>query len=146
MVDVGRRFELAGRAASAGRFDLAEYEAGELEECFESDVPGAQMPKEGSTQQIPALAKSFADSVAPALRRAAAARDRDGFALAFEDASAACNACHRASARGFIEVPAEIGKAVPVVEPMGEGPHQPTSPIPSVALPPRPEPRPASPG
>ena len=59
MVQVGRRFELAGRAAVANRFELAAFEAGELGELFENDVPRASLPKEGPTTQIPAMAKAF---------------------------------------------------------------------------------------
>ena len=34
MIDIGRRFEIAGRAARAGQFELAEFEANELEGTF----------------------------------------------------------------------------------------------------------------
>lgn len=118
MAQVARRFELAGRAASANRFELAEFEAGEIEELFETDVPGAEMPREGPTAQIPVLAKAFLSTNAPELRKAAAARDRAAFSAAFRTAAAACNACHQASAKAFIQVPSEMGKAVPDVEPM----------------------------
>src|SRR5690349_21860362 len=57
MSRVGHRFEMAGRAAAANRFELAGFEAGELQELFETDVPRASLPKEGSTSQIPAMAK-----------------------------------------------------------------------------------------
>lgn len=63
MVQVGRRFEIAGRAAEAGRFELAAFEAGELEELFEKEVPRASLPKEGPTAQIPAMAKAFLESI-----------------------------------------------------------------------------------
>jgi hypothetical protein len=116
MVQVARRFEIAGRAANAGRFELAEFEAGEIEELFEGDVPNAELPKEGPTAHIPAMAKSFLDANAPDLKKAAASKDRAAFAAAFQRASAACNACHRASAKGFIEVPSEPGKGVPDLE------------------------------
>src|SRR5579863_10292788 len=59
MAEVARRFELAGRAANANRFELAEFEAGEIAELFETDVPNAELPKEGPTAHIPAMAKSF---------------------------------------------------------------------------------------
>src|ERR1700739_4866662 len=62
MVQVARRFEIAGRAAQANRFELAEFEAGEIEELFESDVPAAEMPKEGPTAHIPAMAQAFLQS------------------------------------------------------------------------------------
>jgi hypothetical protein len=118
MAQVARRFELAGRAANANRFELAEFEAGELEELFETDVPGAKMPKEGPTAQIPILAKAFLSTNAPELKKAAVARDRTAFSLAFRSAAAACNACHQASAKAFIQVPTEMGRAVPDVDPL----------------------------
>jgi cytochrome c553 len=118
MAQVARRFEIAGRAAVGNRFELAEYEAGELEELFEADVPGAEMPKEGPTAHIPAMAKAFLETNARGLRKAAAAKDSAAFAAAFEAAAAVCNACHQASAKGFIEVPAAPGKSVPNVDPL----------------------------
>ena len=117
MVQVARRFEIAGRAANANRFELAEFEAGEIEELFESDVPSAELPKEGPTAHIPAMAKAFLGANAPELRKAAAAKDHAAFATAFQHAASACNACHQASAKGFIQVPSEPGKAVPDLDP-----------------------------
>jgi len=118
MVQVGRRFELAGRAADANRFELAEFEAGELGEVFENDVPNAELPKEGPTAQIPALAKAFLETNAPELQKAAAAKDRAAFAAAFQHAASACNACHQASEKAFIQVPSVPGKPVPEVDPL----------------------------
>jgi hypothetical protein len=118
MADVARRFEIAGRAAKANRFELAQYEAGEIEELFESDVPGAEMPKEGPTAHIPAMTRAFRESNAPELRKAAASRDGAAFAAAFERASVACNACHQASGKGFIHIPSEPGRGVPDLDPL----------------------------
>jgi hypothetical protein len=118
MVQVGRRFELAGRAAVANRFELAAFEAGELGELFENDVPGASLPKEGPTAQIPAMAKAFLESIPPELTRAATSRDPAAFAAAFEHAAAMCNECHRAAEKGFIQVPAAPGQSVPVLDPL----------------------------
>jgi hypothetical protein len=113
MVGIARRFEIAGRAAKANRFELAEFEAGEIEEAFEADVPGAELPQEGPTAHIPAMAKSFLMGNAPELRKAAAAKDPVAFAAAFQHAAAVCNACHQAAAKGFIQVPSEPGQPVP---------------------------------
>jgi hypothetical protein len=116
MVQVARRFEIAGKAAVGRRYELAAFEAGELEELFESDVLDAEPPKEGPTAQIPAMAKAFLATNAPELKRAAASGDTKAFTLAFERAAAACNACHSASAKGFIQIPAIPGASVPEVE------------------------------
>ncbi len=118
MAEVARRFELAGRAAHANRFELAEFEAGEIEELFESDVPGAEMPKEGPVAHIPAMAKAFLETNAPELKKAAAGKDRAAFAGAFQRAAAACNGCHLASAKAFIQVPSEPGRGVPDLDPL----------------------------
>jgi hypothetical protein len=117
MVQVARRFEIAGRAANANRFALTEFEASEIEELFETDVPGAELPKEGPTAHIPAMAKAFLETDAPDLKKAAATKDRAAFAAAFARASSSCNACHQASAKGFIQVPSEPGKGVPDLDP-----------------------------
>jgi hypothetical protein len=118
MADVARRFEIAGRAAKANRFELAEFEAGEIEELFQADVPSAEMPKEGPTAHIPAMTRAFLESNAPELRKTAASRDGAAFAAAFGRAAVACNACHQASAKGFIQVPSEPGRGVPDLEPL----------------------------
>ena len=118
MVQVGRRFEVAGRAASANRFELAAFEANELGELFENDVPRASLPKEGPTSQIPAMAKAFLESMPPELNRAAASGDRAAFALAFQHAAAMCNACHESAAKGFIQVPSVPGRSVPTLDPL----------------------------
>lgn len=117
MVQVARRFEIAGRAANANRFELAEFEAGEIGELFENDVPSADMPKEGPTAHIHAMATAFLETNASELKKAAAAKDRAAFAAAFQHAASACNACHQASAKWFIQVPLEPGKAVPDLDP-----------------------------
>lgn len=116
MSEIGRRFEIAGRAALAGRMELAEYEVGELKELFENDIPGAAPPKEGPTAHIPAMAQAFLKGPVPELRLAAAKKDRAAFAAAFGSAAAMCNACHQASAKGFIEVPSVPGKGVPSLD------------------------------
>lgn len=118
MVQVARRFEVAGRAASANRFELAAFEAGELGELFENDVPRATLPKEGPTAQIPMMAKAFLQAIPPELTKAAEGKDGAAFALAFQHAAAMCNACHTSAAKGFIQVPSVPGQSVPVLDPL----------------------------
>lgn len=118
MIDVGRRFETAGRAVLANRFELAEFEVGEIQEAFENDVPHATLPKEGPTAQIAPMAAEFVKTVVPELKRAAAAKDGAAFTKAFGSASVACNACHTASAKAFIQVPSLPGKLVPDTDPL----------------------------
>jgi hypothetical protein len=118
MADVGRRFEVLGRAAAGNRFELAAYEADELGELFENDVPRASLPKEGPTAQIPALSKQFLQTAPPALIKAAQAKDPVAFNAAFADAAALCNTCHQSAEKGFIQVPVIPGQAVPVLVPV----------------------------
>lgn len=118
MIGIGRRFETAGRAALANRFELAEFEVGEIQEAFEDDVPHASPPKEGPTAHIAPMAADFVRTIVPELKRAAAAKDSAGFGRAFQSASAACNSCHTASAKAFIQVPSVPGKPVPDTDPL----------------------------
>ena len=117
MAEVGLRFERAGRAASSGRFELAAFEVGELEELFSEDVPNAELPKEGTSVNLPGLASIFAKTNIAPLKSAAAAHDLSRFRDAFRDASLACTACHQASGHGFIEISPTLNHAVPNLEP-----------------------------
>lgn len=118
MVDVGHRFEVLGRAADSGRYDLADYELGEIEESFEEALPDADPPKEGHPEVLPALVSAFAKTTIPDLKHAIASHDRTAIAAAFEKTATACNACHKASGHGFIEVPLVLGKSVPNTDPV----------------------------
>ncbi len=117
MIDVGRRFELAGKAASANRFELAAFEVGEIQESFGEDLPNAELPKEGNPQALPAMQRAFLETNAPELVKAAQNKDAHAFGDAFARAAAACNACHQSSGHGFIEIPTTPGQPVPSVSP-----------------------------
>jgi len=118
MADVARRFEMLGRAASGGRFELAEYQLGEIEEQFTETLPHAAPPREGHPEVLPAMAGAFAQTSVTDLRRALIARDRAQFSAAFERAATACNGCHQASGHGFIEVPTIPGRTIPNLDPL----------------------------
>ncbi len=120
MGEVGRRFELVGRAVAANRFELAAFEVDEMGEAF-SQLPRAEPPKEGDAKVLPPMVEAFRKTELPDLARAARGKDRRAFADAFARAAAACNACHVASGHGFIEVPTKPGKPVPDVEPAPSG-------------------------
>lgn len=117
MAEVGQRFERAGRAASANRFELAAFEVGELDELFREDLPRAELPKEGAPASLPAESDAFVKAYPARLKKAAAAHDLAAFSDAFRDAAVACNACHAASGHGFIEIPTALGKPVPSLDP-----------------------------
>jgi len=119
MVNVGHRFEVAGRAMVAGRYELAEFEVGEIEEAFEDDVPHAELPKEGPTAQIRPMAENFLKTNVPELKKAAASKNVAAFQTAFEHTAGACNVCHLAAQKGFIQIPTVPGRPVPELSPIG---------------------------
>jgi hypothetical protein len=118
MADVARRFELLGRAAVAGRFELADYQLGELGEQFEDTLPHASLPREGHPEVLPAISSAFVHTNLPELQRALASRDHAAVLAAFERTARACNGCHRASGHGFIEIPLVAGRSVPNTDPV----------------------------
>jgi len=118
MSEVGQRFERAGRAASAGRFDLAAYEVSELNELFSDDLPRAEPPKDGASASLPAMSDAFTRTALAPLKAAAGAHDLAAFRSAFKDAATSCNSCHQISLHPFIEVPAELDKPVPNLDPV----------------------------
>lgn len=117
MADVARRFELLGRAATAGRYELADYQLGEIEEHFVETLPHAAPPREGHPEVLPAMATAFAQTTIADLRRSLATHDRTQFNAAFERTATACNGCHQASGHGFIEVPTTPGRSIPNTDP-----------------------------
>jgi len=117
MFEVGRRFEQAGRAVGAGRWALADYDVGEIEEVFGQDVPTAIMPEDVHIDLLP-IAREFANSVPATLHKAIASRDEAAFESAFASASARCNACHEEAGKPFIQVPGKIGVSVPRLDPV----------------------------
>ncbi|HTJ81492.1 MAG TPA: cytochrome c [Polyangiaceae bacterium] len=118
MANVARRFELVGKAASGGRFELASFEADEIGEVFEGTLPHAEPPKEGHPEVLPETAKAFLQTNVPDLERALESKDQSAIKAAFERTANACNGCHQASGHGFIEIPTVPGHAVPNTDPV----------------------------
>jgi hypothetical protein len=112
MSEVGRRFELLGRAAKANRWELATYELGELKEAFD-DVPKATLPEGIGEANIKGLAEAFVATHPPELDAALKAHQWTALSGAYQRAAETCNGCHKAARRGFIEVPGEPGVPVP---------------------------------
>jgi hypothetical protein len=117
MSEVGRRFGLLGRAASAGRWELASFELHELEEVFE-ELPSAAPPGRDGGIDLREVERSFLSTHPAALRAALDARDPAAFAQAFAGAAATCNGCHIGSEHGFIEIPSQPGAEVPRLDPV----------------------------
>jgi len=113
MVETGHRFELAGMARSAGRWELATYEVGEIAELFDVDVSRALLPGACDDDVSEAMFSRLLDEELPALKQAADERDDALFAERYRLASVSCNTCHATCAVGFIEIPDAPGHNVP---------------------------------
>jgi hypothetical protein len=118
MAEVGTRFERMGRADLAGRFELAEFERGELEEIFEEDLPRAEPPRESAGVDLNGVAEAFRETNLPALQKAIQSEDARAFGEAFALASETCNGCHRTSGHNFIEIPDRPGQTIPKLDPV----------------------------
>jgi hypothetical protein len=116
MVEVGRRFETIGKTAKAGRWDLALYELGELQEAFEA-LPKAEPPEKTEGVNLVGLSQAFLNTHPPEIKVALTAHDLRQLGQAFANAAETCNGCHKAAGRAFIQVPGEPGAAVPKVDP-----------------------------
>jgi len=115
MPELGRRFETLGRAVKAQRFELAAYEAHEMQEVFEDDFPGASQPDEVKNDLRP-LGDSFGTRFLSPIVAAANAKDEGRLGTAYRAAAAACNSCHQAAGKAFIEVSPDPGLSCPRVE------------------------------
>jgi hypothetical protein len=113
MDEVGRRFRRASRAVKADRWDLAVYDLHELDEVFEEDLKDS---KWGGKPQLAKLADAMQAHQLAALHAAVTAHDHAAFATAVADAAKACHDCHKQAEMQYIEVSAEVGAEVPVLE------------------------------
>ncbi len=120
MVETAHRFELAGVARSAGRWELAAYEVGEIAELFDVDVSRALLPGACDDDVSEAMFSRLLDEELPALKQAAEERDDALFAERYRLASVSCNTCHATCAVSFIEVPNTPGADVPRLDPPAE--------------------------
>lgn len=85
-------------AGEAGNWPLAAYELDELREGFDDAVRLHPVHKGAEVGELlPALTGPAMDRLA----RAVAARDATAFPAAFDELTAACNACHEATGFGF---------------------------------------------
>jgi hypothetical protein len=116
MWEAGWRFQRAGQAARAGRWDLARYDLHELDEVFAEDIARAETHDE--KVDIHKLAREFAQVQLPAMRAAVDAHDMQQFNSAIVAAAKSCNDCHKLVDKPFIEVPLEAGAEVPLLTPI----------------------------
>ncbi len=106
MMEVGYRFALAGRAAEAQNFPLADYEVDELGESFEQVrvvPPPEDIPK---GVKLDGLIDAYLRQTLPPLRKAAQKADARAFRAAYASAVGQCNGCHKAAGKPFLKVPA----------------------------------------
>jgi hypothetical protein len=97
-------------AGNARNWELADYQAEELEELLEDIVKRIPIYKD-----IP-VAKLFESTAMPPIGEVQAAiksRDSKAFLTAYDKLTAACNACHEAASRGFIVVQRPATSAFP---------------------------------
>jgi hypothetical protein len=108
MVEMANRFERAGRAAVADRWDLASYDLAEIDELVERDMNAHTF-----TSASRHVLDTFVSVSLPELHRASSAHDSHAYELANAKAAQICNDCHRASDKGFIEISERIGAVAP---------------------------------
>jgi hypothetical protein len=86
-------------AGNARNWDLADYQAGELEELLEDVAKRIPAYKEVPVgKMIEASALPPIDDIKAAVK----SRDSKAFASAYDKLTSACNTCHEAANRGFI--------------------------------------------
>lgn len=117
MVEVGARFETLGGAVAARRWELAEFERGEIDELLAEDLPRADAPREVMSVDLNDLAQAFRESQLAELKTSLVAKDSAAAARSYALAAETCNGCHLASGHGFIEIPEELGKGIPKLDP-----------------------------
>jgi hypothetical protein len=110
MAEVARSFESAGRAAEGGHYDLVRFDASELEQLFEGEVPEAVPPKDVPLADLSRMNGAFLEVNVPEINRAAASKDPDRVAAALARAGDACRACHAASRKSSVAVPSFPGE------------------------------------
>lgn len=87
-------------AAAAGNWPLAAYELDELHEGFDDAVRFHPTHKDAPAP-IASLLPEMTTAPLQALESAVQAQDHRRFVVAYDDLTAACNACHRAARFGF---------------------------------------------
>jgi len=88
-------------AGNARNWELADYQAEELEELLEDVAKRVPVYKEVPVgKMIEATAIPPIDDIKAAVK----SRDSKAFAAAYDKLTSACNACHEAANRGFIVI------------------------------------------
>jgi len=118
MVETAQRFVLAGKARTAGRWELSAYEVGEIIELFDVDMSRAFLPDVCDDSISEPMFSQLLDHQLPALKEAAEQHHAALFAERYRLVSASCNTCHATCAVPFVEVPDVPGHDVPRMDPV----------------------------
>ena len=119
MVQVARRFEVAGRAGRQTASSWLPSRSGNSESCSRTTFHARACPRRAPRlRSLRWPRPSWSPSLRELTRAAAIEGSSQRSAAAFEHAAAMCNACHVSAAKGFIQVPSVPGQSVPVVDPL----------------------------
>jgi hypothetical protein len=106
MVEMDRRFKLAGAAIAARQGGLADYELFGLLRSVRDDLPQARPPETARSERLEPFVSAFIDSDFPFVRQAVWdenwPRAREGLARM----AATCNGCHVAGNVAFLKISA----------------------------------------
>jgi len=111
MVEIDRRFQLAGAAIARKDADTADYYLYALLRSIGEDLPRARPPESRSQQGLDRFVQTFIRNDFPPLRQAVWDEDWARAGVAFTAAAATCNACHEAANVGFLVVRSPFARA-----------------------------------
>lgn len=114
MVEVGHRFESAGRAAEAENWGFATYQVQEILEMFQLDMRRALLPGDCDDAVADQMYENLLDQL-PVMHEAGENENAAGFREHFATASGYCNGCHAGCNVAFIRVPSAMGAEVPMI-------------------------------
>jgi len=101
MVLMQRYVEKAVLASEAGNWPLTQFYADKIDERAQRVIEGGYVV---DGIDVSAIAAEVADPRAAALAAAAATRDADRFAQAYDEMVVGCNACHIRSGYGIVRI------------------------------------------
>jgi hypothetical protein len=104
MVEIDRRFRLAGEAIARRDADTADYYLYALLRSVNEDLPRARPPESRSRQGLDGFVQTFIRNDFPPLRQAVWDEDWARARAAFSAAAATCNGCHEAANVKFLVV------------------------------------------
>jgi hypothetical protein len=104
MLEIDRRFTLAGAAIAGKDVDTADYYLYALLRSMGEDLPRARPSESRRGQALDGFAQTFIRDDFPPLRQAVGDEDWPRAEASFSQPAAACNACHQAANVTFLVV------------------------------------------